>query len=1649
MACWLIIACIPVDTVEAQQGEGIFFSVFGTDAPPEYGDYDKLQAFYFEIPADEEQPLYLRIFDASTSGRYEERHNAFNTRTKFTFLGGRSTQKRYITKPTETPSDSLALYADSDMIYQRTFGDESTFDRRYVSFGPIPLSEGFLTDDGYRRFVLLVEGLEGDDGNYFDLLLSYDPSGKVIPENARSYVYDLTMRIPNWPDFVGKVFVETLGNETLNIFNFDMDSVPFSVEMPLSPNEPLQPSGDGIWQADTYVVQDPAAIQQIGIKVQGRDFNNSFGLIVLDEQGNPMPIPLPIKDYVPTTKPVLSKTFDYANDNCRAINFSASLSKTGSFEPSQFLWKFEDDTLRGANISRTFNSAGYKPYVLSVEGLLQGSTVSMNLADSVYINSPPEAWAGGNRVHVPGKPMAFDGTVSVDPDGYIREYIWDFGDERTGRGARIDHTYQQPGNFTVTLKVVDNSESPCNTDTASANVKINQPPVPVLNVPGFVEQNETFTLDASQSSDPDGEIVEYRWDIGSDTTLFGPVVEYNSTTKNELPPITLTITDNNDVENSTVRQRFDIQLNRMPVAVAKAETYVAAGVPVTLDATDSYDPDGTITNYSWSVDTTNYAAATATHIFDAPGRYTAALEVTDDTGVSTAVDSVQIRVNAPPKPVMSGRFIHADGFVSLSADSSYDPDGSIIQYLWSMGDGTQIEGQAVDHTYSQPGSYSIELAVTDNSGTASARSATTRQVIINYFPSATIEAAEVVAPGQNVRFDGSLSSDIDGTITAYSWDFGDGNNSSGEQTTHSYGQPGIYQIQLKVTDDSGLKEAVGFDHHELRVNHPPVIQLNQPGKTSPNAPVTLDASDSYDPDGTITNYLWYIDGKEWQAGTSVVQVSPSDKEKSLSLIVVDDADVENSRVEQNITLTINKSPIAQIETNKMESGDIHTVQFDATGSVDKDGDQLAYFWDFGDGTTARGPLATHTYKTGGEYRVSLRVDDRQNQSNSVDTARTFVSINRSPVAQFRMPPAVCFMDSVTYNAQATNDPDSSDRLTYNWNFGDGATASGSVVSHSYKQPDTYLVSLVADDNNQLPNSTSQISKSLRVVGNIMADAGENQEVCETSFVTFDASASTYPGSEIENYVWNFGDGTVGRGLAPSHRYTKPGTYDVTLTVMGSQYGSCSFKDTDSMTVTVHPQPEARFDLPGYLVEGELLALDPSPSRNYGNSYQTIRWEITGVDTIRWEKSVPATSDNGPSDEATWSLQSGDIADRDQHPEHDLPIAMINLPEGEHEIKLFIETATPASGCSGGFTVQTLKVVPPRNITFPEIPALTPGQSARFSVKNLPDNLAEFESFTWDMGDGTVKEGVAVSHQYREAGSYNLQFSAVDNRDLAGSRITIDTTIVVERLPSINIKGPELLSAGSEAIFSASTNARIEDTGVSYRWTLPDGSTVSGKNASHQFDEAGWYTVRLALEGGSSRLQQTGLREHTVRVVGPPRISEAMPEQVCPGEPVDIAAGFLTDSLYSTMLNIFVDGEPIPYNRLQSYQFSSPGRYTLSLSADVPDSLDSYIAFEPLRHEVTVIEQPDIKISFEDTVMIGAANDFAHFDASDTKSSQKQNLRFYWNMGDGTQKQGKTIMHRYKSPGSYNVTLTVEDSTGLACGTAKKTITMHVVSYNAQ
>ena len=145
------------------------------------------------------------------------------------------------------------------------------------------------------------------------------------------------------------------------------------------------------------------------------------------------------------------------------------------------------------------------------------------------------------------------------------------------------------------------------------------------------------------------------------------------------------------------------------------------------------------------------------------------------------------------------------------------------------------------------------------------------------------------------------------------------------------------------------------------------------------------------------------------------------------------------------------------------------------GVNDPDGDPLSYDWDFGDGTTDTGLPISYTYGSAGNYTVELTVEDGQGGSDTATVALTVQaggSGNEAPSAAFAVSPADPSVGQAVSFANNSSDPDG-DPLTYQWDFGDGATSSDASPSHTYNSAGSFTVQLTVTDDNGNSDTASQ------------------------------------------------------------------------------------------------------------------------------------------------------------------------------------------------------------------------------------------------------------------------------------------------------------------------------------------------------------------------------------------------------------------------------------------------------------------------------------------------------------------------------------------------------------------------------------------------
>jgi PKD repeat protein len=488
-------------------------------------------------------------------------------------------------------------------------------------------------------------------------------------------------------------------------------------------------------------------------------------------------------------------------------------------------WRFgdgdSDDDCDDA--SHTYWEAGEYTVKLMVSG--PGGEDTKKRSEYITVYEPAQA-------HFRASPTSGVVPLSVNftdlSSGDYDTCTWSLGDGATRAGCDdFSHTYATAGNYTVRLSHSgsggSNTETKTNYITVSEEPQVNQPPEAVINGPTEGLVGEVLTFDGSSSSDTDGTILGYMWNFGDGATASGVTVSHSYATAGSYN-VSLTVTDDDGLSDTSTYSLLiqESSTNQSPVAVVNGPTGALVGETVIFDSGGSYDADGTIVSYVWDFGDGGASAlaqagarsgdSTMAHVYNAPGTYQVTLTVTDDDGLSAmAWHTLVVQesgTNQPPVAVITGP---AGGTVgeelAFDGRDSSDNDGSVVDYAWDYGDGTTGSGQRVNHSYAAPGSYQVTLTVTDDGGL----SGTATHIVIidqpaNQPPVAVINGPTQGLVGEVLTFDSSSSSDPDGAILGYTWDFGDGATTSGGTVSHSYNTAGNYDVILTVTDDDGLSD---------------------------------------------------------------------------------------------------------------------------------------------------------------------------------------------------------------------------------------------------------------------------------------------------------------------------------------------------------------------------------------------------------------------------------------------------------------------------------------------------------------------------------------------------------------------------------------------------------------------------------------------------------------------------------------------------------------------------------------------------------------------------------------------------------------------------------------------------------------------------
>jgi PKD repeat protein len=312
-----------------------------------------------------------------------------------------------------------------------------------------------------------------------------------------------------------------------------------------------------------------------------------------------------------------------------------------------------------------------------------------------------------------------------------------------------------------------------------------------------------------------GEKDRLKWDLNKDVYIYSDnqsmaqnYIEFNVTAPQTPGIYNFTVNasvTSDKVVTTTENQSIYVVVKSPPVAsFTYSPEILIVNETITVDASLSYDPDGSITSYYWDFgDGNNGTSVTATHNYTSIGTYNVTLTVTDNDNL-TDYESKLITITK--YPIASFTYSPTTPFVNqnitFNASLSTPNGGTIISYQWTFGDGNNVNetDPVTYHNYVIPGTYNVTLNITDSEGLWDIES---KNITIVKHPFAFfIYSPGKPTIGETVTFNASLSTPNGGTLVNYFWDFGDGTNTTETDpiTYHNFTMIGNYNVTLNVTD---------------------------------------------------------------------------------------------------------------------------------------------------------------------------------------------------------------------------------------------------------------------------------------------------------------------------------------------------------------------------------------------------------------------------------------------------------------------------------------------------------------------------------------------------------------------------------------------------------------------------------------------------------------------------------------------------------------------------------------------------------------------------------------------------------------------------------------------------------------------------------
>jgi len=645
-------------------------------------------------------------------------------------------------------------------------------------------------------------------------------------------------------------------------------------------------------------------------------------------------------------------------------------------------------------------------------------------------------------------------------------------------------------------------------------------------------------------------------------------------------------------------------------------------------------------------------------------------------------------------------------------------------------------------------------------------------------------------------FDFPNTSSISTGSLTWLWDFGDGNTSTANQPSHTYTAPGIYNVTLTATSDSGCADISVMV--PVTVNSQPVAAFTSGIVCEGNLTTLTDAT--VITVGTISNWDWDIlnDGSVEYTTQNPTHNFPGVGNYDVELVVSTAAGCADTVV-QNIQ--VNANPVVSFTVDTVCFGTASTftdMSFIASGA------NVSWDWDFGDATTSALQHPTHNYAAFGVYPIQL---DVTSDLGCVVTVTGDAHVTDIPVTDFTV------ADDCDYNdiSPINNSFISAGALAYTWNFGDGSAIDVSAnPTHTYI-PGTYQIILTSGTGG-LCNSADT---NTIVIYDKPVAAYSVPDIC-FGFNSVFGESSSIPtiinGDAITSWEWDVeSDGTVDYNIqSPTHMYAAEGGHIANL-IVTTAFG-CS--DTLDTPVTVWPLP----------------VVDFTPEDVCLNAASQF-FDLTTISNAVTTNSI-----------ASWAWDFGEGSTSTQPS----PV-LIYSAMGNYDVQL---VATSLNGCVDS-TTKTVAVNP-----LPLVDVSSPNPSGCTQhcidlVNNSSIGMGSIASYMWYFGTGDTVYHDTTSYCFDNpslaVNTYDVFFSATSDVGCVSDTVLVNYLNIYPAVYADFDFSPD----SPNEIFVVPGEVQFTDLSQIpsiWDWNFGDGTPNSGDtHPMHVYEDSGWYDVTLMVE----------------------------------------------------------------------------------------------------------------------------------------------------------------------------------------------------------